>query len=422
MTSVTIKSYRPEREKEILNGLQSAMEKVGALVEREAKINVSQSPPQHPQVQTGRLRSSIIHKVSTDGDEIATEIGTNVTYGCVIGSRQQVYEPTLGLSSNIGNYQYTNVLSKDGQSHQIMKRHKFFNNLIDAVSIQTRSGRNPLTVTNDHLVLIWRNGRVIWDAASNLTADDFVFRKRAHNAILDDSNKTSILCNCGEIFWVKNSELRFRDAKYCSARCRHKYGEHNFNEGKHWELNEEQKERYRGENNPQWRDGSCLKPYDYNFNGRLKQSVKERDGFQCQTCLSPFDLVVHHKDWDKMNSTFNNLITLCRKCHGKLNRQDCELPEVNTEIFAPVPILNIKNYIIKREGARERLPYLYDFTIAKENSFVVSGLLVHNSYLEHGTSKMPAYPWLFTAVEANRDKITELLKRSGAKGVSISEG
>jgi len=78
--SVTIRSYRKERESEILSGLQSAMEKVGALVERQAKINVSKSPPEHPQVQTGRLRSSIIHQVTNDTNSITAEIGSNVIY------------------------------------------------------------------------------------------------------------------------------------------------------------------------------------------------------------------------------------------------------------------------------------------------------------------------------------------------------
>ncbi len=77
MSSVTIKSYRKEREKEILEGLQKGLEKVGLIVERQAKINVSQSPPSHPQVQTGRLRSSITHEVG-EGEVV---IGTNVVYG-----------------------------------------------------------------------------------------------------------------------------------------------------------------------------------------------------------------------------------------------------------------------------------------------------------------------------------------------------
>ena len=75
-SGVTIKSYRKEREKEILDGLQKGLEKVGLIVERQAKINVSQITG-HPQVQTGRLRSSITHEVGQG--EVA--IGTNVVYG-----------------------------------------------------------------------------------------------------------------------------------------------------------------------------------------------------------------------------------------------------------------------------------------------------------------------------------------------------
>ena len=76
MSSVTIRSFRKEREKEILNGLQKGLEKAGLIVERQAKINVSQSTG-HPQVQTGRLRSSITHNVNPG----EVEIGTNTVYG-----------------------------------------------------------------------------------------------------------------------------------------------------------------------------------------------------------------------------------------------------------------------------------------------------------------------------------------------------
>lgn len=78
--NVTIKSYRKEREAEIMGGLEKSMEKVGQIVENQAKINVSKSPPEHPQVITGRLRSSIIHQVNTEGNQIVAEIGTNVVY------------------------------------------------------------------------------------------------------------------------------------------------------------------------------------------------------------------------------------------------------------------------------------------------------------------------------------------------------
>ena len=76
MADVTIRSYRKERQAEIISGLQKGLEKVGLIVERQAKINVTQSPPSHPQVQTGRLRSSITHNVSPG----EVEIGSNVVY------------------------------------------------------------------------------------------------------------------------------------------------------------------------------------------------------------------------------------------------------------------------------------------------------------------------------------------------------
>jgi len=74
--TVTIKSYRKEREKEILDGLQKSLSKVGALVEREAKINTG-GTTKHPYRKSGRLVGSITHNVG-DG---YVEIGTNVYYG-----------------------------------------------------------------------------------------------------------------------------------------------------------------------------------------------------------------------------------------------------------------------------------------------------------------------------------------------------
>jgi len=72
--SVTIKSYRREREKEILDGLQKGLEKVGRLVEKQAGLNVSKTGNEHPQIKTGELLGSITHEVG-DGYVV---IGTNL--------------------------------------------------------------------------------------------------------------------------------------------------------------------------------------------------------------------------------------------------------------------------------------------------------------------------------------------------------
>jgi HK97 gp10 family phage protein len=116
MSNVTIRSYRKEREKEITDGLQKSMEKVGALVERQAKINVTKSPPEHPQVQTGRLRSSIIHQVTNEGNEITAEIGTNVVYSKYLefGTSRHSPFPWLFPAVELKKPKIIEILKKSG--------------------------------------------------------------------------------------------------------------------------------------------------------------------------------------------------------------------------------------------------------------------------------------------------------------------
>ena len=76
--SVTIKSYRVEREKEIISNTISNLDKVGELVVKQAKDNVRRTPPNHPQVQTGNLMSSIIHVSTPDQTTPYVEIGSTI--------------------------------------------------------------------------------------------------------------------------------------------------------------------------------------------------------------------------------------------------------------------------------------------------------------------------------------------------------
>jgi len=366
-------------------------------------------------VKTGRLRASISTNWSgsgmsegkigakakagdgikrPDGPEgLVCVVGTNVKYACVVGSRQQIYEPIKKTSANIGNYPFDFILSKDGKAHKIIKKHRFYANLLSAMSIRTRIGRHPLVVTPGHLILIQRDQSILWERAINIKYSDFVFGKRSHN-YANDMNKTSYICSCGKEFLVENHELKHRTPKYCSLECRHKYGRHDLNTGMKWNLPEEKK-RY-GRSNPQWRGGYTKIRYPAEFNERLKNIIKERDKYGCQYCGSIINLIVHHIDGNKFNNDINNLITLCTSCHGKLNKLECELPSLNINAFIPKSILDIRQIEYHRKK-KERIPYLYDFTIENENSYVASGILIHNSYVEHGTSKMSAQPYLFPA-------------------------
>ena len=92
--SVTVKFYTKERKAEIMKALRSGMDKAVLIVENQAKLNVTQSPPKHPQVDTGRLRASITSQVVQTGDNIEGQIGTQVFYGAYLEhgtSRMQAY-------------------------------------------------------------------------------------------------------------------------------------------------------------------------------------------------------------------------------------------------------------------------------------------------------------------------------------------
>lgn len=138
MANVTIKSYRKEREKEIIDGLMATMPKVGAIVERSAKqnANYARDSGQHPAVQTGRLKSSISYNWSKSGmergkveapaktsdgvsqpaEDIAVNIGTNVEYAKIIefgNSRQPPY-PFLFPAVEANRHKIIELLKKSG--------------------------------------------------------------------------------------------------------------------------------------------------------------------------------------------------------------------------------------------------------------------------------------------------------------------
>ena len=78
--SITIKSYRKQREKEITDGLQKGLELAGLKVMRQAKINVTSPMPSgksHSYVDTNYLASKVTYELGKG----EVSVGTNVKYG-----------------------------------------------------------------------------------------------------------------------------------------------------------------------------------------------------------------------------------------------------------------------------------------------------------------------------------------------------
>lgn len=74
-----------------------------------------------------------------------------------------------------------------------------------------------------------------------------------------------------------------------------------------------------------WRGGVTFEKYGVEFNNFLREEIRNRDKYICQICgcfqlENGRQLDVHHIDYNKKNNDENNLISLCKSCHGKTNK------------------------------------------------------------------------------------------------------
>lgn len=125
---------------------------------------------------------------------------------------------------------------------------------------------------------------------------------------------------------IRSEELR----KHLSKKLKewHKTHENSFKGKQHSEktkakLRKAMKGVYTGNKASNWQGGISSFPYDINWTNQLRALIKKRDKNTCQNpeCKNPHKLLdVHHIDYDKENSNPNNLITICKKCHGKTQK------------------------------------------------------------------------------------------------------
>lgn len=76
------------------------------------------------------------------------------------------------------------------------------------------------------------------------------------------------------------------------------------------------------ENASNWQGGKSFEPYSVDWTETLRISIRERDKYTCKICgkkQGDRAFSVHHIDYNKLNCSPENLITLCLKCHLKTN-------------------------------------------------------------------------------------------------------
>ncbi|HUW43825.1 MAG TPA: NUMOD3 domain-containing DNA-binding protein [Bacillota bacterium] len=77
-----------------------------------------------------------------------------------------------------------------------------------------------------------------------------------------------------------------------------------------------------GINIKNWEKYISFKPYNKFFDCKFKRFIRKRDNNVCMLCGKKKedeerDLCVHHIDYNKLNSTPYNCISLCKSCHGR---------------------------------------------------------------------------------------------------------
>jgi hypothetical protein len=95
-----------------------------------------------------------------------------------------------------------------------------------------------------------------------------------------------------------------------------------------------------GNRHPNWKGGVACQPYcDAWADKEYKQSILERDNYQCQNpnCWHregyAGQLTIHHIDYDKKNCSPDNLIVLCRSCNARSNYNGQEHAEMYQKII-----------------------------------------------------------------------------------------
>lgn len=132
---------------------------------------------------------------------------------------------------------------------------------------------------------------------------------------------------CGKEFLAFPYDIKNGHGKYCSRKCVHI----SFKGKKATKIQMKGLkigQKISGEKHGNWKGGISKLPYSINFNKKMKKLILKESNSICHMCgmtnkkhleMYGKSLHTHHIDYNKLNTTVNNLISLCSKCHPKTN-------------------------------------------------------------------------------------------------------
>jgi len=178
--------------------------------------------------ETGALRKSIkVKKSKFEGGGYIVKAGGRGAMQCIFGGDTRVvteHRGPLGISSvKVGD----KVLTQTGEYRSVVSKHSFpavdKPDLIDMVVYDVNKcskHHHKLTVTDDHKMLVFREGKNQWIKAGDLVLTDklFIRKRMAKNKGTGCSKKCAF---CGEMFGSGVNGIRARkESVYCTIKCR----------------------------------------------------------------------------------------------------------------------------------------------------------------------------------------------------------
>ena len=449
------------------NGVEEALLKAAMKVERDAKksfrpSNVPSEIGQFPRSQTGRLRASITHRLVKEMGEVAAEVGTNVEYACILSPNTKIVTSN-GLKRISDIIIGDMVLTQTGEYRKVLDTIK--NKAIDIPNMVTikcewRSDRShDITVTDSHKILVNRDGRTKWVESKDILITDKVYiRKKIpiNKGVKKYPPKHCLYCN---------QEYTTQGTKFCCMNCKiqyhREYGNPNTGSKRTEETRRKQsliiKTRHElyPESHPnrkmakkgfrtstekkvaEWLDSRglvYLEQYKigrhfvdfyipetgetYEADGAYWHKSFEKDIERDKDIISIMpDIKIHHIHfYDKRHSPENidpnpieNVYYIVCNPHTE---SFC-----NLDIFETSNIISIEKWIYTKSTKKHasRDAFVYDLSIDGIHSYVASGIVVSNSWLEFGTTKMYPHPFMTPAFESNKEAIKEYIAKAVKK-------
>lgn len=154
-----------------------------------------------------------------------------------------------------------------------------------------------------------------------------IARQGKNNPLVKTHPKTVTQCRqCNKQFEYNRGGLHTgQDRVFCSRECCHDF--------------------QRGKTKGTWEPSVYNDGYPQEWNSKLRDTIRQRDGNQCVLCLGTDrdqKLSVHHIDRDKTNCAETNLISLCKRCH--------QLTHTNEPFFETILSVFQSGSIIIRKG------------------------------------------------------------------------